>query len=539
MSTVSTGPAAGADAGDPRTAPAKARGIERARSLRDTALAGGIAGVATALLMWCLWFATHLPGMSVPDGVTGLLLLGALCVGAGLAGRWAPGSGRAAASLAGAAAGLSAAGLNLLLIGSRLTEQPAPPPDPAAIADKTNVGALHPSAGVMALGFIAACVAAGAIAGAAGARRRDLAARSWLDTPTHRRGALATLAALAIAPLLLIGGLVTSTESGMAVPDWPGTFGANMFLYPIGLMAHPRIFLEHSHRLFGALAGLVTILALAAIWTGPARRKGEGVRAAVVTLSLLLAALVTLILQITERAPTPVFFGVAAVAFAGSLGVVAWAVVTERTKWAAGGVFTLVCVQGMLGGVRVTANSEAFALVHGIGGQLVFAAAVAMAACLAARGLVADEPGAPRARGVAWLGGGALACLFFQLAMGAAYRHLAIDHALWTHVGFAIVATIAAVWLGFAMLKTRAAGVGKWIVGVVAFQFVLGFGALLAVLSAEDRGPIPTFDGLAQAADAPVWEVLLTTGHQANGALLLGLVTLGAVLGPRLAARKG
>ena len=79
--------------------------------------------------------------------------------------------------------------------------------------------------------------------------------------------------------VLLIGGLVTSTESGMAVPDWPGTFGANMFLYPIGLMAHPRIFLEHSHRLFGAMAGLVSILALLALWTGPARARGEGVRA--------------------------------------------------------------------------------------------------------------------------------------------------------------------------------------------------------------------------------------------------------------------
>ena len=33
--------------------------------------------------------------------------------------------------------------------------------------------------------------------------------------------------------LILLGGLVTSTDSGLAVPDWPTTFGYNMFLYPL------------------------------------------------------------------------------------------------------------------------------------------------------------------------------------------------------------------------------------------------------------------------------------------------------------------
>ena len=32
--------------------------------------------------------------------------------------------------------------------------------------------------------------------------------------------------------LIILGGIVTSTESGLAVPDWPNTFGYNMFLYP-------------------------------------------------------------------------------------------------------------------------------------------------------------------------------------------------------------------------------------------------------------------------------------------------------------------
>ena len=66
-------------------------------------------------------------------------------------------------------------------------------------------------------------------------------------------------AVVAVAPLLFVGGLVTSTNSGMAVPDWPNTFGSNMFLYPLGPRAQPDVYLEHSHRLFGTLVGLATL----------------------------------------------------------------------------------------------------------------------------------------------------------------------------------------------------------------------------------------------------------------------------------------
>ena len=34
-------------------------------------------------------------------------------------------------------------------------------------------------------------------------------------------------------PLIWLGGLVTTHDAGMAVPDWPGTFGYNLFLYPM------------------------------------------------------------------------------------------------------------------------------------------------------------------------------------------------------------------------------------------------------------------------------------------------------------------
>ena len=59
-------------------------------------------------------------------------------------------------------------------------------------------------------------------------------------------------------PLLFIGGLVTGKGAGLAVPDWPTSFGYNMFLYPWSKMVG-NIFYEHSHRLVASFVGLLTI----------------------------------------------------------------------------------------------------------------------------------------------------------------------------------------------------------------------------------------------------------------------------------------
>ena len=73
----------------------------------------------------------------------------------------------------------------------------------------------------------------------------------WL----HR---LARLTAGATFLLIIIGGIVTGTDSGLAVPDWPTTFGYNMFLYPLSEMVGGILY-EHSHRLMGSLVGLLTV----------------------------------------------------------------------------------------------------------------------------------------------------------------------------------------------------------------------------------------------------------------------------------------
>ncbi|MFI4875642.1 MAG: heme A synthase [Blastopirellula sp. JB062] len=62
-------------------------------------------------------------------------------------------------------------------------------------------------------------------------------------------------------PLIWVGGLVTTNKAGMAVPDWPNTYGYNLFLYPMSeWIAGPfDLFVEHGHRLLGSVVGMVSI----------------------------------------------------------------------------------------------------------------------------------------------------------------------------------------------------------------------------------------------------------------------------------------
>lgn len=69
----------------------------------------------------------------------------------------------------------------------------------------------------------------------------------------------AAFTALATLGLIALGGLVTSHGAGMAVPDWPTTYGYNMFLFPISQWVG-GIFYEHTHRLWASGVGFLTIL---------------------------------------------------------------------------------------------------------------------------------------------------------------------------------------------------------------------------------------------------------------------------------------
>ena len=64
--------------------------------------------------------------------------------------------------------------------------------------------------------------------------------------------------------LIAAGGMVTSTGSGLSVPDWPTTYGWNMFTFPLKHWVG-GIRYEHSHRLIASTVGFLTIIL--AVWT--------------------------------------------------------------------------------------------------------------------------------------------------------------------------------------------------------------------------------------------------------------------------------
>lgn len=70
--------------------------------------------------------------------------------------------------------------------------------------------------------------------------------------------------------LICVGGMVTSKGVGMAVPDWPNSFGYNMFLLPWNHWSEGGAFWEHSHRLKGSVVGLLTLVTVVWLWFSPA-----------------------------------------------------------------------------------------------------------------------------------------------------------------------------------------------------------------------------------------------------------------------------
>lgn len=445
-------------------------------------------GFGIALAMWCVFFIFHFPGVETPPVVSGLLLLLCLLAGSAWAGRHA-----AKPLRTGLFAALVASAINLLLLGSFLVQQVDGASPDAAPAP--GVSGLRHDAPIIALGFLAACAAIGL---AGGALSRFLPRRTTLpaSTPTTWLWRFAVIAAIAFLPLILIGGAVTSTLSGMAVRGWPDSDGANMFLYPISLMtSHGSIFLEHSHRLLGSLVGL-TVMALM-IWS------------------------------LTSPLPT------------------------GRKVWIAA-VFALVCIQGLLGAARVLQNNPYFGLLHGVAAQVIFAMAVAFAVRLSPASFDAEiAPADPGDRRLRLLSTALLHSLLVQLAFGASFRHLnhagitGASHALWTHAVFSLVVTIFAVLAGFAAQGRAGPGpmsrvcriTGTAIIASITFQFILGWIAFFFVHRSGPQSGAPLREDLGDTIPVAPVEALIRTLHQGNGALLLALATILVVLARRATKR--
>ena len=100
----------------------------------------------------------------------------------------------------------------------------------------------------------------------------------------------AALVAASTALLIFAGGLVTSTGSGLSVPDWPNTYGWFMWAFPVSKMVG-GIFYEHLHRLVASTVGfLIVVLAIWLAREEPrrwVRRLGYIALAAVITQGVL------------------------------------------------------------------------------------------------------------------------------------------------------------------------------------------------------------------------------------------------------------
>ena len=81
----------------------------------------------------------------------------------------------------------------------------------------------------------------------------------------------ATLVAAASLVLIVAGGLVTSTGSGLAVPDWPTSYGYFMLSFPFSNMVGGILY-EHGHRLIASTVGALTVLLAAGVWRVDPRR---------------------------------------------------------------------------------------------------------------------------------------------------------------------------------------------------------------------------------------------------------------------------
>lgn len=121
------------------------------------------------------------------------------------------------------------------------------------------------------------------------------------------------------AVLIYAGGLVTTIGAGLAVPDWPLSFGS---LNPAGWWKTPMVREEHGHRLIGATIGFLTVLLCA--WVIHARLPKP-------TRSLAIAAVV------------------------------------------------MVIIQGVLGGLRVIDKNLTYAIIHACFGQAFFCVLVCLA----------------------------------------------------------------------------------------------------------------------------------------------------------------
>jgi cytochrome c oxidase assembly protein subunit 15 len=259
--------------------------------------------------------------------------------------------------------------------------------------------------------------------------------RVWL----HRYAVLWSFCTLF---LVVAGGLVTSNDAGLSVPDWPLSYGRLM--PPM----EGNILYEHGHRMVATTVGLLTIGM--AIWLA----RAEGRR------------------------------------WLRNLGWIALAA---------------VITQGVLGGMTVLfLLPKPVSIGHACLAQLFFSTTAAIALFTSPgwrRGAQkVDDSGAPP---LDWLALATAACAFLQVALGASARHQAVG--ILPHVIGALVLTGMVLWVTVRVLMRhpghrelqRSALLLLWLTFVQVF---LGIAAYMSRLATADAPqPMPLMVGFTVA----------------------------------------
>ena len=224
--------------------------------------------------------------------------------------------------------------------------------------------------------------------------------------------------------LIFVGGLVTSWQAGMAVPDWPLSFGS---LNPEGWWANFPVRLEHGHRLLAACVGVVVGVLCAGVW-GNFR-------------ALWVAVIVSILASgIGGALGAPGWLRAHLGIWPAAVGFLICLFFMGASRSATGKTervlavcaFVLVCFQATLGGLRVTRETAGavdvavvLRIVHGCVAQAFLVALVALATRLTGLGkssalkLQTDASGGETLW--VWM---ALFGVYGQLVLGATMRHL-------------------------------------------------------------------------------------------------------------------
>ena len=266
------------------------------------------------------------------------------------------------------------------------------------------------------------------------------------------------------------GGVVTSIEAGLAVPDWPSSFGSydpivtgfndpenpDLRWWQVG-----PILAEHGHRILGALVGL---------W--------------IVGLSL-------------------------------------WTFLRDPRAWvrilslAAVG---LVCVQGTLGGLRVVWESLNLAVVHAMGAQLFFSTAAALTLVNSRRWFQHPIVGIPKLSQLRTLAIATAVAVYVQILLGALLRHpgdgIELNFVIIHAVGSIVALSLIIVTYGLIREYFKDQSIlnrgAWWMLICLGLQMILGIVALTVLLYDSGHGA----RSFAQ--------VFLSSSHLVVGTILMG-----------------